>query len=112
MKKKTKFWLLFFLGFCLFIPLFVLLVAVQAFVTGITLYGVLYGGLSLAGFLMYCFLLYRSVYAGAKPKYPLVPPEGRTDIYFPRTDIPRPIHRDVRQYPDYFKKKKKKTREG
>jgi len=37
-----------------------------------------------------------------------MPPEGRMDIYFPRTDIPRPIHEDVRRYPEFFKKKKKK----
>jgi len=26
-----------------------------------------------------------------------VPPEGKTDIYFPRTDIPRPVHADFRR---------------
>jgi len=32
-----------------------------------------------------------------KPRYPMVPPEGKGDIYFPRTDIPRPIHEDFRR---------------
>lgn len=32
-----------------------------------------------------------------KTRYPLVPPEGKADIYFPRTDIPRPIHEDLRK---------------
>lgn len=31
-----------------------------------------------------------------KPRYPLVPPEGKGDVYLPRTDIPRPIHEDFR----------------
>lgn len=31
------------------------------------------------------------------PKYPLVPPEGKGDIYFPRSDIPRPIFEDFRK---------------
>jgi len=32
-----------------------------------------------------------------KIRYPLVPPEGRGDIYSPRTDIPRPIIEDFRK---------------
>ena len=32
-----------------------------------------------------------------KPRYPLVPPEGRGDIYLPRTNIPRPIYADARK---------------
>lgn len=43
-----------------------------------------------------CFLYVR-LYQKKKPRYPLVPPEGKMDIYFPRTDIPRPIHEDVRK---------------
>lgn len=31
------------------------------------------------------------------PKYPLVPPEGKGDIYLPRSDIPRPIFEDFRK---------------
>ena len=27
----------------------------------------------------------------------MVPPEGRGDVYLPRTDIPRPIHEDFRR---------------
>ena len=27
----------------------------------------------------------------------MVPPEAKADIYFPRTDIPRPIHEDFRR---------------
>jgi len=63
------------------------------------------------GFIVYCFLLYKHVYKGEKPKYPLVPPKGRADVYFPRTDIPRPIYEDVRRYPEFFKPKKRKRKE-
>ena len=30
-------------------------------------------------------------------QHPLVPPQGKVDIYFPRTDIPRPIREDFRK---------------
>jgi len=36
-------------------------------------------------------------YEKKQPRYPLVPPEGKGDIYLPRTDIPRPIHEDFRR---------------
>lgn len=32
-----------------------------------------------------------------KPRYPLVSPEGRGDVYLPRTDIPRPVVADFRE---------------
>jgi len=38
----------------------------------------------------------------------MVPPEGRMDAYFPRTNIPRPIYEDVQRYPKFFKQKKRK----
>jgi hypothetical protein len=39
-----------------------------------------------------------------RPRYPLVPPEGRGDVYMPRTNIPRPIYADLRG----MKEKKRK----
>ena len=30
-------------------------------------------------------------------RYPLVPPEGKPDMYVPRTDIPRPVIEDFRK---------------
>jgi hypothetical protein len=39
-----------------------------------------------------------------KPRYPLVPPEGKQDMYLPRTDIPRPVFEDFRK----MKEKKQK----
>jgi hypothetical protein len=32
-----------------------------------------------------------------RPRYPLVPPEGRGDAYFPRTSIPRPVVEEFRE---------------
>jgi len=48
-----------------------------------------------SAFSLYCFYVRR--YQKKQPRYPLVPPEGKGDIYFPRTDIPRPIHEDFRR---------------
>jgi hypothetical protein len=54
-----------------------------------------------------CFLYLRYV-KKVKPKYPLSPPSPEQDVYFPRTNIPRPIYKDHRDHPEYFDKKKKK----
>ncbi len=48
-----------------------------------------------------------------KPRYPLVPPEGKPDVYLPRTDIPRPIVEDFRRMEEKrrkFEKLKKLSR--
>lgn len=42
-------------------------------------------------------------------QYPIVPPEGKPDIYFPRTKIPRPVYEDFRKM-DERKRKLKKLR--
>ena len=47
------------------------------------------------------------LYQKKKAKYPIVPPEGRTDIYFPRTDIPRPVHADFRRMQEKKRKLEK-----
>lgn len=78
-------------------PYFYVLMLAQNFFWSIIYLGV---------FLAYCYFLYYFVYKRAKTKYPIVPPEGRMDAYFPRTDIPRPIYEDADQYPEFFKKKK------
>ena len=51
--------------------------------------------LGIIAFTLYFF--YVRLYQKKKPRYPLVPPEGKMDIYFPRTDIPRPIYEDARK---------------
>jgi hypothetical protein len=43
------------------------------------------------------YYFYIRLYRKKKAMYPVVPPEGKTDIYFPRTDIPRPVHADFRK---------------
>jgi hypothetical protein len=98
--RKEKFWVSFLLGTFIYIPFFVFSIMIQFPLAAI---------LNTGGFLFYCYGLYRWIYTKVEPNYPLVPPEGRmTDPYFPRTKIPRPIHEDVRQYPEFFGKKKKK----
>jgi hypothetical protein len=73
----------------------------------------LYAGIALlsACFLFYSYLVYTASYLRLKRKYPLVPPEGRPDIYSPRTNIPRPVYEDVRRYPKFFKKKRQKKKD-
>ncbi len=44
-----------------------------------------------------------------KNRYPAASPSGKKDPYFPFTDIPRPVFRDVRLFPKFFNVKKKKT---
>jgi len=53
-------------------------------------------------FLLY--FLYVELHQKKKIGYPMVPPEGKTDIYFPRTNIPRPIHEDFRKMQEKKKK--------
>jgi hypothetical protein len=43
-------------------------------------------------------IIYNRFWRGKKPKYPLTYPSGEPDIYFPRTNIPRPIYADARNY--------------
>lgn len=50
------------------------------------------------------YWFYLRYYRHRKPRYPLVPPEGKGDVYFPRTNIPRPVYQDFRQ----MKEKKRK----
>jgi len=53
-------------------------------------------GLGLGIFYLYLFYVgYRQ--KKRKLQYPLVPPEGKGDVYLPRTDIPRPIYADFRE---------------
>jgi len=99
LNKKAKFWLLFLLGIFIYMPFFFFSIMVQMPLAVVLFFG---------GFLVYCYGLYRFIQKKVEPKYPAVPPEGRMDIYSPRTNIPRPIHEDVRRYPHFFKRKKMK----
>jgi hypothetical protein len=95
----VKFRLLFLLGACIFLPFIYLSVLAQLYLE-IAMFS--------ACFLFYNYLIYTATYLRLKRKYPLAPPEGRPDIYFPRTNIPRPVYEDVQRYPKFFKKKKQK----
>jgi len=98
LSKKTKFWLFFMLGILIYTPFFIFSIMVHLPLASLLFFG---------GFLIYCYGLHRAVFKKVEPKYPLVPPEGRmTDIYFPRSRIPRPIYEDLRRYPESFKRKK------
>jgi hypothetical protein len=72
-----------------------------------------YVGIALfsACFLFYSYLVHTATCLRLKRKYPMVPPEGRPDIYSPRTNIPRPIYEDVQRYPKFFKKKRQKRKD-
>jgi len=43
------------------------------------------------------YFFYVRLYQKKEAQYPMAPLEGKTDIYFPRTNIPRPIHADMRR---------------
>ncbi|UCE95885.1 MAG: hypothetical protein JSV51_09330 [Candidatus Bathyarchaeota archaeon] len=105
MNRNIKFWLLFLLGVCVFIPFFLMSIMFPL-QSPVSIYRILFSLSSLGPFIIYCYIAYHSVYKGKKPKYPIVPPEGRPEIYFPRTDIPRPIHEDERKHSVFFKRKK------
>jgi len=55
--------------------------------------------IAIAIFAMQVFLYFYYVthFRKEKLRYPLVPPEGKSDVYFPRTKIPRPIYEDMRR---------------
>jgi hypothetical protein len=50
------------------------------------------------------YWFYLRYYRHRRPRYPLVPPEGKGDVYLPRTNVPRPIYEDYRR----MKEKKRK----
>ena len=45
-----------------------------------------------------------------KARYPFAFPGLRADAFFPGSNIPRPIYRDIRLYPKYFGIKKRLPR--
>lgn len=55
-------------------------------------------------FSLIAFLVLYSHFVKEKmPRYPLSFPDER-DAYFPFSNIPRPLHDDVNNYPEYFKR--------
>jgi hypothetical protein len=49
----------------------------------------------------------RKIKKKRRGKYPAAFPSLGTDCYFPKSDIPRPVFRDFRKYPRYFRIKMK-----
>ena len=60
-----------------------------------------------------CFDLYW-VYVRAvrrrRPRYPMVPPEGRADVYFPSSNVPRPVVAEARRFEEERKRFRKLRR--
>lgn len=98
MKKEVKFWLLFLFGFFVFAPFLFFAITVQNFLYIIAYFACLF---------LYCYLLYCHVYKRMKPKYPMLPLEGKPDAYT-GANIPRPIYEDMEKYPWFFNKRTKK----
>jgi hypothetical protein len=101
--RKAKFWILLIFGLCLFIPPIAFFATIP-----LNIYTVWYILMYAGAFFIYFYMLHRHVYRRLHPQYPLVPPEGRMDIYFPTTKIPRPVYEDERRYPEFFRRKKKR----
>ncbi len=102
MHGRVKFHLLLLLGVCMFAPFILMSILTQLYV-GIALFSIC--------FLFYSYLVYTATYLRLKRKYPMASPEGRPDVYFPRTNIPRPIYEDVQRHPKLFKKKRQKKKD-
>ena len=106
MRRKTLFWILFPMVLLTYaIPLAVAIVWQETSILGLVLAGLF----SSAGFFFSTYFLYRLTYK-QKPKYPMVPPDGKPDVYY-RYGIPRPIYEDMEQHPWFFKKRKKRPTE-
>lgn len=63
---------------------------------GALLKDVLLGVVALGYIAFNLYWFYVRYYQKKKPRYPMVPPEGKADIYA-RANIPRPIHEDFRR---------------
>ncbi len=62
----------------------------------ILLKDVLIGVVTLGYIAFNLYWFYVRYHQKKKPRYPMVPPEGKADIYA-RANIPRPIHEDFRR---------------
>lgn len=90
----------FFLGFILVTGLFILPTVIAASVNALgwlAIFLVLYS--------LGVYQVYRMTMRNIRPKYPIVNPEGHSDIYSGR--MPRPIYKDVERYPWFFSKKRR-----
>ncbi len=58
---------------------------------------------------LFSAILYVTYVGKRKKQYPQVLLDGYDDIYFPKTNIPRPLYRDIRKHKKYFKKEDNQT---
>lgn len=99
MNRKRKFLFLFSGMTILVVPLITTVLISKAY-----LLAIVYTGF----YLFISYILYLRYIRGVRPKYPLASPVKDQDIYFPRSNIPRPIYQDYREHPEFFEKKKKR----
>ena len=101
MRSKTKFYIFFSLLTCFWIPLLLTMV-IPEFNPFVIVY--------LFFYITSSVILYRRYILNRKPEYPygVYDPD---DLSFPRSNLPRPIYKDIREHPEYFKNRNKKKKE-
>ena len=99
MSRKTRFWI----GFLVIVIAYAFPLASMILLRDIFILTVVS-----AGFLASVYLLYLFTIKKKEPKYPIVPPDGKPDIYM-AARMPRPIYEDMEKYPWFFDKKRKKS---
>ncbi len=57
----------------------------------------LFGAAVIIGIVVFDLTVYYQVVRKRRLRYPLVPPEGKPDIYFPFTRVPRPVIVEARE---------------
>jgi len=95
--RKTRFWISF---------LFILLAYAFPLASAIYLHDVWMFTIVSAGFLFSTYIIYWLTIKKKEPKYPIVPPEGKPDVYM-AARMPRPIYEDMEQHPWFFDKKRR-----
>jgi hypothetical protein len=98
--RKTRFWI----GFLIIVIVYAVPLASMIILRDIFILTV-----ASASFLISLYLLYLFTIKKKEPKYPIVPPEGKPDIYM-AARMPRPIYEDMEQHPWFFDKRRKKRR--
>ena len=101
MRSRTKFYTFFSLLTLFWIPL-LLTMMIPEFNPLVIVYLLIY--------IISSTILYRRYIQNRKPEYPLgvYDPD---DLSFPRSNLPRPIYKDMREHPEYFKNRNKKKKE-
>lgn len=64
----------------------------------------LLGAALIIGAVVFDLAIYYQIIRKRRIKYPLVPPEGKSDMYFPFTRVPRPVIAEAREAEEKKKK--------